>query len=337
MRQALKKKVAVLSLGRSSTDAVGRSSADATVPNPDSSAGPAEPPPSGSPEYGVEVLYDPPGATVDICFVHGLTGNRRITWTHPTEAEPWPKTLLPGPLPTARVLTYGYNAYVVEKAAAETWRPIDHARSLLNDLTNHRLSAGALDRPLIFVAHSLGGLLCKKALLDSRDAEPHLRRVFQSLKGVIFLGTPHRGAWMARWAGIPARALGVLKTTNRSLLDILNTNSELLDDIHNRFLLMIRDEREGGRPVRLTCFWEAKPMLRWVVVEKESASLEGYSAYGIGADHRDMVRFQSPDDPNFQRVLGELLRWEGELRSKPVTSPQLCELTPLPFSEIWRS
>src|SRR5579862_2116845 len=43
---------------------------------------------------GVEVWYDSSEATIDICFVHGLTGNRDTTWTTNGQSTPWPKTLL---------------------------------------------------------------------------------------------------------------------------------------------------------------------------------------------------------------------------------------------------
>src|SRR5271156_2301704 len=54
-------------------------------------------------------------ANVDICFIHGLTGNRDSTWTAKGQTEPWPKTLLPAELPDlkARIFTYGYDAYIV--------------------------------------------------------------------------------------------------------------------------------------------------------------------------------------------------------------------------------
>src|SRR6516162_5425660 len=95
---------------------------------------------------GVEVWYDCPGATVDVCFVHGLTGNRDSTWTAHGQSTPWPKTLLPSNLPRARLLTYGYDAYIVRKSVASTNRLIDHATNLLNDLTNDRASYNASSR-----------------------------------------------------------------------------------------------------------------------------------------------------------------------------------------------
>lgn len=33
-------------------------------------------------------LHGYPDATVDICFVHGLTGNRESTWTAAGQSEP---------------------------------------------------------------------------------------------------------------------------------------------------------------------------------------------------------------------------------------------------------
>lgn len=52
---------------------------------------------------GVKVLHECPNTAVDICFVHGLTGDRESTWT--TNGLCWPKTLLPPKLKKARILT----------------------------------------------------------------------------------------------------------------------------------------------------------------------------------------------------------------------------------------
>ncbi|RDW63403.1 hypothetical protein BP6252_10948 [Coleophoma cylindrospora] len=96
--------------------------------------------PSKAPSFpdGIKVLYNCPDATVDICFVHGLTGDREGTWTAHGQAIAWPETLLPPKLPKARILTYGYDAYVVRKSVASENRLIDHATNLLTDLTTNR-------------------------------------------------------------------------------------------------------------------------------------------------------------------------------------------------------
>lgn len=267
---------------------------------------------------GVKVLHDCPDAAIDVCFIHGLTGNRDSTWTAPGQAHPWPKTLLPPKLKNARILTYGYDAYVVRKSGVTgTSRLIDHASNLLHDLTTDRAACNASSRPLILVAHSLGGLVCKEAILLSRNnPEVHLRGIFECVKGIAFMGVPHRGSWMADWARIPASALGFVSSANISLLASLETDSQLLESVQVQFWQMVREVRENGRLLEVTCFFEELPMLvAGLVVPKESATLEGYNSITIHADHRDLVRFASAEGNGFKRFLGELVRWETQVKN----------------------
>ncbi|KAH7230887.1 kinesin light chain [Fusarium tricinctum] len=264
---------------------------------------------------GVEILVNPPDADVDICFVHGLTGNRTSTWSARGQPAPWPKTLLPSELPKACILTYGYDAYVMSKSVASSNRLIDHATNLLTDLTNDRRRRNASSRPIIFVAHSLGGLVCKEAILLSRNNPNRARQdFFTHTKGVVFMGTPHRGSWMADWSRIPAKALGLVKSTNKTLLEVLETNNQYLESIHVRFLSMMREQREAGRQLEVTCFFEELPLSTvGKVVSKESATFEGYDPITIHANHADMVKFRSIEENGFKRVVGELTAWKSEI------------------------
>ena len=285
---------------------------DSTPPNPHRDSG--ESTPIQTFPDGVKVLHVCPDATIDICFVHGLTGDRESTWTAEGQSAPWPKILLPPRLETARILTYGYDAYVVRKGVAGSNRLIDHAKNLLHDLTGDRGVCNASSRPIAFVAHSLGGLVVKEAVLLSRNnPEAHLRGIFDCVKGIVFMGTPHQGSWMADWAKISAAALSLLKSTNKSLLDILETDSQQLESIQDRFWSMVRELRENGRPLEVMCFAEEKALpLVGKVVSRESATLTGYSSSSIPANHRDMVRFTSAEETGFKRVLAELARWESQ-------------------------
>jgi hypothetical protein len=104
-------------------------------------------------------------AEFDICFIHGLTGNRDTTWTAKGVTEPWPKKLLPIEFPDAkvRIMTYGYDAYITRWGSASSNQMIDHASTFLQKITADREKARATARPLIIVAHSLGGLVTKQA------------------------------------------------------------------------------------------------------------------------------------------------------------------------------
>ncbi|KAJ6190216.1 hypothetical protein N7519_000237 [Penicillium mononematosum] len=266
---------------------------------------PESPPPCLFPE-GIQVWHDCPDAVVDVCFIHGLTGDRNSTWTAHGQSTPWPKSLLPPKLRGARILTYGYDAYIMRGSVASGNRLIDHASDFLNDLTTNRDSHDASNRSLIFVAHSLGGLVCKEAILLSRDRtqDHHLRGIFNHTKGIIFMGTPHQGSWMADWAGIPVSALGIGKSTSKSLLEILQTDNQFLEAIQEGFLTLIRNSEKAGKPLEVICFFEALPLPGWgPVVTKKSATFESYDWISLHANHRDMVKFVSAEDNGFIVVM----------------------------------
>ncbi|KAJ5519970.1 hypothetical protein N7463_000423 [Penicillium fimorum] len=276
---------------------------------------------------GLKVWRDLPDAKIDICFIHGLTGDRERTWTAEGQSTPWPKALLPQKLEQARILTWGYDAYFMSKSGVSSESGVssnglvDHATNLLANITSDRESCNASSRPLIFVAHSLGGLVCKTAILLSRNnPETPLQGVFHAVKGVVFMGTPHRGAWMADLAKIPATTFGFVKSTNMKLLDILRRNNQLLDSIQLDFLAMVRQVREKGRALEVTCFFEELPTFRGMaIVSKDSATLAGYMPRSIHANHRDMVKFATVEETGFKRVLGELRRWTlaGDKKAPP--------------------
>lgn len=268
---------------------------------------------------GIKVWHDCPDATIDICFVHGLTGNRDTTWTVREQAVAWPPNLLPIYLPKARLLTFGYDAYAVRKTVASASRLVDHAANLLTDLTNERPPPDASQRRIIFVAHSSGGLVCKEAILQSRDnPEAHLRGIFDSVIGIAFMGTPHGGAWMAHWSKIPAHALGFVKSTNKSILETLETNDQLLESNQLKFWSTVRERHQGGKQLEVTCFFETLPFPGvGIVMSRDSAVLEGYAAVGIHANHSGMVKFGSIEDTGFKTLLGELTRWEKQVPPVP--------------------
>ncbi|KAK4208982.1 hypothetical protein QBC37DRAFT_451409 [Rhypophila decipiens] len=281
-------------------------------------------PPSSSSPFGLHEWHACPDATVDICFIHGLTGDRDRTWTAdiagPGASKPWPQTLLPAELGNARILTYGYDAYFTSAGVSSGNRLVDHARNLMAELTTDREAAGAETRTLIFVVHSLGGLVCKKAILLSQDnRESRLQTIFKCTKGIIFMGTPHQGSWMASWAKIPISALGVVKSINSRLLKILEPNQEFLESIQDDFVRLLRRMSVSQSPMEITCFYEELPMpVIGNVVSRESANFGSeYNAISIHANHRDMVRFKNREDRGFIQVLGLLKKWQYDVSLGP--------------------
>ena len=120
-----------------------------------------------------------------------------------------------------------------------------HAQSLLSNLALERKSEEVSDHPIIFVVHSLGGILLKRALelsydLSSKNADDN-RSIYVSTYGIIFLGTPHNGADPAKWGLILQGMVNALvpkkvMDTEAQMVKTLQTNNETLQNINLHFL-----------------------------------------------------------------------------------------------------
>ncbi|KAI1452410.1 Alpha/Beta hydrolase protein [Annulohypoxylon moriforme] len=295
-----------------------------------------EPASSKSP-YGLKTLYESGDPVVEqvaffiyhfVVFVHGLTGHREKTWTARGADKPWPGVLLQKELPESRIMTFGYDADVVDWRALVSKNKIDnHAKNLLAALAHIRDDDKAATRPIIFVAHSLGGLISEDALVWSKDsAEKHLQKIAECTRGILFLGTPHSGSGFAVAAGALARYLNLVKQTNTQILNALRTDSEVLARIQAAFQNMIRARaNDPNLSINITCFYEELPLaVVGEVVPMRSAILPAYASIGIHGNHMDMTKFQDEDDPGFVSVAGELRRWVKELSAAKiaVNSPE---------------
>ena len=100
---------------------------------------------------------------VDIVAIHGLGGDIRSTWTHKNGTF-WLQDLLPPSMPGARVFSFGYPSDTFLSPSVAGIR--DFAVSLLNAIDN-KLREDARGnmkyfRPIIYICHSLGGIVFKQ-------------------------------------------------------------------------------------------------------------------------------------------------------------------------------
>lgn len=58
---------------------------------------------------------------------------------------------------------------------------------------------GANGRPVIWVSHSMGGLLVKQMLVDAKESQEY-NNIYSNTKGVVFFGTPHAGSSLADYS-----------------------------------------------------------------------------------------------------------------------------------------
>jgi hypothetical protein len=118
-------------------------------------------------KYGMNILCQPAdiNGAIDIVAIHGLGGHYRNTWKwvseDGTEEHNWLEEFLPQQIPNARIISYGYDSAVQFSKSEADIRIF--AEQLLNDLETTRLTPIEQSRPVIFICHSLGGLVFKKA------------------------------------------------------------------------------------------------------------------------------------------------------------------------------
>jgi hypothetical protein len=89
----------------------------------------------------------------------------------------------------------------------------------------------------MFVAHSLGGLLVKEALVEARKSsqDPTKLDVFESTFAILFFGTPHRGSGDAKWGLMLSTIVSAAFDTNKTILRTLEPDSEKLDNLARDF------------------------------------------------------------------------------------------------------
>ncbi|KAH6880024.1 hypothetical protein B0T10DRAFT_609642 [Thelonectria olida] len=270
-------------------------------------------------KYGIMAWTEPQGAIVDIVFIHGLRGHRERTWTVKNGSGFWPRDFLALEIPEARILTYGYDANIIRAdSPISNSRLGEHAQNFLSALATYREKGQNNERPIIFVAHSLGGLVCEDALVTSRaSAEEHLKQISRCTRGIAFLGTPHSGTDLAASVDRIVQWIANTRQVNTRVAKVLSRDSEVLSRVQSGFHSLLESRTNEELPkVSITCFYEELPIPRFrEVVPKSSAILPAYPAIGIHCDHRDMAKFTSPTDPGFLSVLNELLRWINDIRS----------------------
>ncbi|KAK3984258.1 hypothetical protein QBC44DRAFT_301710 [Cladorrhinum sp. PSN332] len=274
---------------------------------------------------------------IDIVFVHGLGSNPDSTWRAtkhaarqattadmPKEAATdnerfvnWvsdflPSDLLPAVDRDVRLFFYNYDSYWKRDAV--------HTRltNLGNELLEHinggiRMSETERSRSLIFVAHSFGGLVVKRALVQAR-ASRDFGHVAEHTEAILFLGTPHRGTSFGPWGWLVAKGLQPLGSNPLILAD-LEYDSFSLYDLHNDFMAVAPDDLRvfnffEKRPTQILRLWSVQ--LEQFCVREQSATYPGRNVQNIGlsVDHYGLNKFASKSE-GYQSILRKLVELVG--------------------------
>lgn len=143
----------------------------------------------------IHQISNPCAAVLDVVFIHGLGGGHPSTWT--SGGGFWLEWIAED-IPEVAVSSLAYPAGVSRWIGSGTEMGInERAQNLLTLLATD----GFGERPILFVCHSLGGLIVK-AILRIANETGQDADVVESVRGVVFIATPHTGSRLAnvgRW------------------------------------------------------------------------------------------------------------------------------------------
>jgi hypothetical protein len=182
----------------------------------------------------------------------------------------------------------------------------DRATNILDLLDSY----GIGERPLMFITHSLGGLLVKQMLRNGRDYGKW-NAIASKTKGIIFLSTPHSGSDMASWIKYIG---GILRTTVS--VEELEAHHPQLRDLN---LLYRNDEQFSQIPTLIYC--ETRPTKGILVVNQTSADpgIKGVIPVPMDFDHISICKVADKNSQIYRQI--------KRFIEKNLTTP----LTPIPL------
>lgn len=228
----------------------------------------------------------------DVIFVHGLMGHYRETW-HPKgkrdDNDFWP-AWLGRDLPNVGIWSLGYEA---EPFAwkGNTMPLVDRATNSLALLDTYDIG----DRPLIFITHSMGGLLVKQMLRHANDfGTARWKAIVEQTKGIVFLSTPHSGSDLANWI----KYIGDFLITTVSV-DELKAHDSRLRELN----LLYRNHQHLSK-IPMEVYYEKYQTKGILVVNETTAdpTIQGVIPIPMEENHISICRPESDKKPIYKRV-----------------------------------
>jgi pimeloyl-ACP methyl ester carboxylesterase len=241
--------------------------------------------------------------------IHGLGSNPRSAWRYVgngTEVY-WLQDLLPQQegFENLRIIMINHQTRWDSNSPEADFDVF--ARMMLDEIEHlhHK------NRPIIFIAHSFGGLLLKRSLVLATSRSKDVARM---TKGVLFLGVPHFGAKAAFIASLLA-CTAYWRGSSTTMLEYMaegNSIVEKLDKDFDEAYAKADSKREYETPY-ISNFLEMRPerfgkLSLSPTVNTKSGSLRYGEEVRLDTDHRGLNKFRATDDPNFELFLRQFRR-----------------------------
>lgn len=231
--------------------------------------------------YWVRAASD--NAPTVVVFIHGVLGDAVGTWTAPGVEGGWPGLMhRDSSMPAVDIFAVGYLSEPLSKA------------STIEEIANRTLVSlqdeGIFKRyeNVVFVAHSMGGLVTKRLLKRLNDEAPSS---YQKVKGVTFFSTPAKGSDLA--------GLAMWMSANPQFQDMSPSDlSSFLQALENDWVTLVVRNHTPEKPYPISsCAYETLPAKGQKIVVPRSMSEEGCNSAPVAFD-RDHFGIVKPTDIN---------------------------------------
>lgn len=279
-------------------------------------------------QNGLQQLHAPKEAAepeFDIVAIHGLNGDSIKTWTHPTTNFMWLSDHLPVQFPNARIFTYGYDFKMWFTRGSG--RIEGQAHRLLEELECEVVK----NRLVVFICHSLGGILLKMAMVKAKSGSKNYGFILEQPKVVMFMATPNFGSKAAnvldllcRFSFLFGGIMTHLGIVNDEAIDLLKSHSKDLENLAEDFIERIEKFEY------IISLYETKPhsLLGSVVVDQRSATLNSQNERRIpvNTDHAFICKFKSDKDSEMVSIIKFMKKMINKTKAK-ISISELASLT----------
>ena len=242
----------------------------------------------------LELVSAPESPVADVVFVHGLAGDARQTWSSDASNEFWP-AMLSTDLTEIAVYTLGYPASVLGKPVKREMDLFERATNVLELFAGYQIG----DRPIVFVAHSLGGILVKMIIRKSTEsADADWQRVADSTRLVFFIATPHDGSELAN--------LGRFIPNTSKHVALLANKAGWLEDLNEHY----RSFANGREDITTVAYYEKHATSAGVIVSRDSADpgVAGAPPIPVDKDHFNICKPSDTEDMVYMSVKRHIRR-----------------------------
>jgi predicted alpha/beta hydrolase family esterase len=241
------------------------------------------------------------GGIADVIFVHGITGDPLETWSSKGAIEKdgdyWPQWLA-NDLPHLNFYTLGFPASLFAQWAKKEMDLYERGKNVLETLAGY----GVGTRPVVFICHSLGGLLVKQIIRTAKESsDAGWQQIAGGCKGILFMATPNNGSILAdllhAFSGCFASS-HVVK---------LKKDSSALDELNESFRNFCH-----SREISITVYYEKYKVRGLAIIVDAKSADPGVNAampIPVDANHLDICKPVSRDSTvyiSIRRKLSEL-------------------------------